>query len=167
MNRINEVCHLQIDNSTNYYFYISLTNVTVNEYISYFISDDITKFKISYIFLEEDNYEDLSNSEISNYNFIETLGSLDHDNFFKSILKKNDRQKGLLLKMKIINYKYSGSFKIERINLNFVKSQGISTLMNENENNYFYIDNNYLMEYEIFVFSSYNKKKIKEYWFHP
>ena len=84
---------------------------------------------------------------------------MDHDNFFKSILKINNKQKGLLLKMKIINYKNSNSFGIKRINLNYVKPQGISMSTNENGNHYFYIDKNYLMEYDIFIFSSYNKKK--------
>ena len=104
LNIINQNYVIHIDNSSVYYFYTSLTNVKVNEHISYFISKEITSFKISYYFLENDDYQKITDSDINNFTFNETLGFIDRDNFFKTIFKINNNQKGLLLKMKIITH---------------------------------------------------------------
>ena len=114
LNIINQNYLFQIDNSSDYYFYTSLTNVKINEHLSYFISKEITSFKISYYFLENNDYQKITDSDINNFSFNETLGFIDRENFFKTIFKTNNNQKGLLLKMKIISYENS-YFNIFRI----------------------------------------------------
>ena len=51
LNEINQACILDLNNSLDYYFYTSVANEKVNEYISYLISKEINVFKIPYIFL--------------------------------------------------------------------------------------------------------------------
>ena len=128
LNIINEACILEISETIDLYFYTSLTSVKVNEHISFFISKEITKFGISYCFLEIDNYKDISDANINNYSFNETFGFIDSFNFFKTIFKTNKNQNGLLLKMKILDYDNSTStlFNISRINLTFVKPNDFS-----------------------------------------
>ena len=63
----------------------------MNEHISYFISNEITEFKISYIFLEKDRYEDLTDSDLNNYSFNDDSEFMDCEKFFKTIFKSNDK----------------------------------------------------------------------------
>ena len=167
LNNINEACILEINQNIYYYFYTSLTDVKVNEHISYFISKEITHFSISYSFLENDNYKDISDSNINNYYFNLTLGIFDRFNFFKTIFKTNNNQKGLLLKMKIISYNNSTStlFNISRIHLTFVKPNSFTKQISSNQINYFYLNEDYILQYDILIFSSYAKKRIKQYYF--
>ena len=165
LNEINQACALDIDDSLDYYyFYTSVANEKVNEHISYFISNEIDEFKISYIFLEKDSYEDLTDSEVNNYSFNEDFEFMDFRNYFKTILKPNDNQKGLLLKMKIIN-SFSNSFNISRINLTFIEPHDMTILISESQINYFYIDRYYFQESDVLIFSSYGKEIIKDYFF--
>ena len=83
LNDTNIACSLEIDNSTDYYFYTSVKDLKVNEQISYFISSEITRFNITYHFLETDNYDYLNDSDIDKYSFKETLGILNPEKFFK------------------------------------------------------------------------------------
>ena len=165
LNNINEACILEINGNISHYFYTSLTNLKENEHISFFISKEITEFRISYCFLENDNYEDISDSDINNYSFNETRGFIDRYNFFKTIFKTNNNQNGLLLKMKIISYDNSTGnlFNISRIDLTFVKPNDYSRKITEYQINYFYLNRDYFLQYDIFIFSSYGKKRIKEY----
>ena len=87
MNNINEACILRVDETPVLYFYTSLTNVKVNEHISFFISKEITEFRISYLFLEIDNYEDIYDSEIIEYSFNETSGFIDRSKFLRQYSK--------------------------------------------------------------------------------
>ena len=137
LNEINQVCALDIDDSLDYYyFYTSVANEKVNEHISYFISNEITEFKISYTFLEKDSYEDLTDSDINNYTFNEDSEFMNCPNFFKTIFKSNDKQKGLLLKMEIIT-SVDNSFNISRINLTFIEPHDTTILIPENHKKHF------------------------------
>ena len=131
-NEINQACILDINDSLDYYFYTSVANEKVNGHISYFISKEITEFKITYVFLEKDSYEDLTDSDVNNYFFNEDSEFMDCLNFFKTIIKSNDKQKGLLLKMKIID-SVGNSFNISRINLTFIEPHDITILIPENQ----------------------------------
>ena len=163
LNGINEVCILDIDDSLDYYyFYTSVVNEKLNEHISYLISKEITKFKIFYIFLEKDSYEDLTDSEVNNFFFDEASEFMDYKNFFKTIFKSNDKQKGLLLKMKIIE-SVGNSFNISRINLTIIDHHDTTILIPENQTIHFYIDRNYFLESNALIFSSYGKERIKDY----
>ena len=134
----------------------------MNEHISYLISKEITKFKIFYIFLEKDSYEDLTDSEVNNFFFDEASEFMDYKNFFKTIFKSNDKQKGLLLKMKIIE-SVGNSFNISRINLTIIDHHDTTILIPENQTIHFYIDRNYFLESNALIFSSYGKERIKDY----
>ena len=163
LNEINQACILDLNNSLDYYFYTSVANEKVNEHISYFISKEITEFKISYIFLEKDSYEDLNDYDINNYSFNDASEIMHWKNLFQTIFKSDNKQKGLLLKMKIIE-SVGNSFNISRINLTFIEPHDITILIPKNQTNYFYIDTNYFQETDVLVFSSYGKKRIKEYY---
>ena len=165
LNEINQACNLEINKSIDYYFYTSITNVKNNEQISYFVSSEITKFNISYYFLEKDNYQNLTDSDINKFTFNETLGFLDYGKFFKIIFKTSDKYKGLLLKMRIISHQNSGSnlFEISKINLTYLTPPDITISMPENKTYYFYINYYYFLQYDIFVFTSYGNKTIKEF----
>ena len=135
----------------------------MNDHISYLISKEIIEFKIYYIFLEKDSYEELTDSDVNNYSFNEASEFMNLENYFQTILKSNDMQKGLLLKMKI--KKIAGiSFKISRINLTFIEPHDTTILIPENQTNYFYIDRDYYQETDVLIFSSYGKEIIKEYY---
>ena len=162
LNEINKACILALNKSLNYYFYTSVVNEKVNELISYLISKEITKFKISYIFLEKDSYEDLKDSDVNNYSFNEDSEFMDYTNFFKTIFKSNNKQKGLLLKMEIIN-SIGNFFSISRINLTSIEPHNITILISENQTNYFYIDHNYFQENDVLIFSSYGKERVSYY----
>ena len=115
LNEINQTCTLDVNDSIDYYyFYTSVANEKVNEHISYFISNEITEFKISYIFLEKDSYEDLNDYDINNYSFDDASEIMHWKNLFQTIFKSDNKQKGLLLKMKIIE-SVGNSFNISRI----------------------------------------------------
>ena len=164
LNEINQTCTLDVNDSIDYYyFYTSVANEKVNEHISYFISNEITEFKISYIFLEKDSYEDLTDSDVNNYSFNEDSEFMNWKNFFKTIFKTDNKQKGLLLKMKIIK-SAGNSFNISRINLTLIEPHDITILIPENQTNYFYIDPYYFQESDVLIFSSYGKERIKEYY---
>ena len=63
----------------------------MNGHISYFISKEINEFKITYVFLEKDSYEDLTDSDVNNYFFNEDSEFMDCLNFFKTIIKSNNK----------------------------------------------------------------------------
>ena len=67
--------------------------------------------------------------------------------------------------MKILKYDNSTStfFNISRIDLTFVKPNDFSKEISENQIEYFYLNGDYSLQYDIFVFSSYGKERIKEY----
>ena len=169
LNDANIACSLEIDNSTDYYFYTSVKDLKVNEQISYFISNEITRFNITYYFLETDNYEDINDSDINKYVFKETSGIVNPEKLFKVIFKTSNKQKGLLLKMRIIGFEKidSNFFNISRINLTFVESKDLTISIPNNQIYYFYLEYYYFSEYEILVFSSNAKERIKDYKIYP
>ena len=170
LNTNNQACILEISNVSDYYFYSSIKGVKMNEIISYFISEEITKFKISYYFVESDKFETLNDSNINNYSFNETIGFIEYynpDNSFINIYKTNNNQKGLLLKIKILNYENSNNnlFNILRIDPIQAKPDDFTISISGGEVKYFYINKDYYLQYDILVFSSYGKKII--YYYYP
>ena len=150
-----------------YYFFSSIKNVKLNEPISYLIDPQITDFDFSYAFLEKENSDDIKEEDIKKYSFNETSSILDLKMYFKGIIKTNDNQKGLLLKMKL--NKVSGdNFTISRINVTILGIGNKTIKINKNENQYFYLGTNgygYLQKYDILIHSSYNQnRKIKYYY---
>ena len=64
--------------------------------------------------------------------------------------------------MNIITHENS-YFNISRINLSLINPNDYSILMKENQTNYFYIDGRYYLQYDILVFTSNFKNRIKVY----
>lgn len=88
-----------------YYFFSSISNVKVNEYISYYISKPIQECNISYTFLDSNDLSSIKEEDIENYSFNQIfLDGLNYDKYFKSIIKTEESQKGLLLSMKINDF---------------------------------------------------------------
>ena len=139
----------------------------LNEF-SNFISKEITKFKISYCFLENDEYDNLNNSDINNNTFNETIEFNEYDtsdNSFINIYQTNNKQKGLLLKMRIVQYIKTDSnfFNISRINLTLVEPKDSTLSIPNNQIYYFYFEYFYFSQYDVLVFSSNGNKRIKDY----
>ena len=80
------------------------------------------------------------------------------------MLKSNDNQLGVLLKMKLIDF-IVGDFTISRINVTLLGFQNQTFKINNNEDLYFnlvHYYNGYLKKYDIFIHSS-NNRRIKYY----
>ena len=164
LNEIGENKILEIKNNKPYYFFSKVADIKINEPISYFISKEIKQFKIGHIFLESDKYEDISKENIQKYSFNEKSEYLDYDNYFKTMFKTDDKQKGLLFTLNIIEFEEEKSFNITRINLTIIDSLN-TTILIKSQFNYFYLDIfSYLNQYDIFIFSSNAGKRIKGYY---
>ena len=157
LNEVGEKLELKSDKNETYYFFTPINNLRVNDIISYYISNDIYKFNISYTFLETDKCDNIMKEEdINKFTFNYTLNNfMDYENFFKTIIKTNDAQKGLLLKMKIKG-KTGDSFTISRINMTFSERKNQTFVINKNEDKYFYFDfdQNFVELYDAIIFSS-------------
>ena len=164
LNEIGQYHKLEIEENKEYYFFSSIINAEINEPISYYISEEIKYFKISYTFLETENDTDITEENIINYSFNETLGKLDYKNYFKTIFKTNNKQKGLLLKLKIIDYEKL-DFIISKINLTIIGPKNMTIFIRENQDNYFFINLSPILNlYDIFIFSSNGTNRIKQYY---
>ena len=166
LNEIGQSHTLNSYKNYTYYFFSSIKNVKLNEPISYFIDSKIINFDFSYSFLEKENPDDIKEQDIAKYSFNESSSELDLKMYFKGIIKSNDNQKGLLLKMKLNNFN-GDNFTISRINVTILGIGNKTIKINKNENQYFYLGTNgygYLQKYDILIYSSYNKNRIIYYY---
>ena len=155
LNEVGEKHELKSDLNETYYFFTPINNLRVNDVISYYITSNIPRFNISYAFLETDKYELMTEEDINKYTFNYTLNSMDYNMIFKTIIKANETQKGLLLKMKLVKIN-SDSFAISRINMTLSERKDQTFVINKNENKYFYfdLDQDFLELYDVFIFPS-------------
>lgn len=173
LNNLGDNIILEINKNESYYFFTPINDVKINEPISYFISKEIIKFEIGYIFLPSDRYEDISQENIDKYEFNNTLEFLDHGNYFKTMFKSNYSQNGLLFSFNIIDYeKNKTEFNITRINMTIINVNN-ETILIKNNFNYFYLNmdiNSYFkpyteMLYDLLIFTSNGKKRIQTFHF--
>ena len=157
LNEVGDKLELKSDINETYYFFTPINNLKVNDVISYYITNDIFLFNISYTFLETDKYDNITKEDdINKYTFNSTLDKvMDFNMLFKTIIKRNDAQKGLLLRMNIIQ-KAGDSFTISRINMTLSERKNQTIVINKNEDKYFYFDfdQNFLDFYDVFIFPS-------------
>ena len=118
LNEVGDKLELKSDINETYYFFTPINNLRVNDAISYYITYSVPRFSISYAFLETDEYNSITEENINKYNFNSTSDNTDYNMFFKTVIKRDDTQKGLLLKMNLLNIdKDKDSFNISRINM--------------------------------------------------
>ena len=149
-----------------YYFFSSISNVKVNEYISYYISKPIQECNISYTFLDSNDSSSIKEEDIENYSFNQIfLDGLNYDKYFKSIIKTEESQKGLLLSMIINDFSETEiSTTIQRINLTIV-NQGNTTLYFNTQYNYLFLNfTQYIFNNDIFIISSKCDKRLLYYY---
>ena len=163
LNEIGDSQTLEIDKNKKYYFFSPVVEIKLGEPISYFISKDIRSFNISFIFLDSDTYNDITEERINNYSFNKTLGFLDNKKYFKTMFKTNNNQKGLFFVFEINNCENTDNFTISRINLTIIEPT--DKTFTPNKFNYFFINfAQYKYLYDIFIFSSNAESRIKLYY---
>jgi len=155
LNEVGDKLELKSDKNETYYFFTPINNLRVNDLISYYINYSIAKFEMSYTYLETDKYDSITEEDINKCIFNYTLGKMDFNMTFRTIIKRNDNQNGLLLKMNILQIN-KDSFMISRINMILSERKDQTFIINKNEDKYFYFDfdQNFVEFNDIFIFSS-------------
>ena len=165
LNEVGDKLELKSDINETYYFFTPINNLKVNDAISYYITYSVPRFSISYTFLETDEYNSITEENINKYNFNSTSDITDYNMLFKTVIKRDDTQKGLLLKMNLLNIdKDKDSFNISRINMTLSERKDQTFVINKNEEKYFFFDfdNDFFEFYDVFIFQS-NLGLIKYY----
>jgi len=140
LNEVGDKLELKSDINETYYFFTPINNLKVNDAISYYITYSVPRFSISYTFLETDEYNSITEENINKYNFNSTSDNTDYNMFFKTVIKRDDTQKGLLLKMNLLNIdKDKDSFNISRINMTLSERKDQTFVINKNEEKYFFL----------------------------